>query len=105
MSWKIKRNLKNKRIRLNRIEGMVIKLVGIRPSREAPVPFNRMEPNGPNRYLKTDHDIREYLKKDRKIVSTLIVDCALSVLKRDFAFSDEELNTFHAGLQEEILAR
>lgn len=63
---------------------------------------NRIEPEGPNRYLKTDADIRSYLKKDRKIVSTIIVAAALKVLKNQFDFSSEDLELFHKEVQKEI---
>lgn len=74
-----------------------------RSTRQAPVPHNRMEPEGPTRYLKTDKDIRQYLQQDRKIVSCILVDSAITVLKRDFDFTTEQSLAFHAELQKEIL--
>lgn len=73
-----------------------------RPVREEPTPLNRMEPLGPNRYLKTDTDIREYMQKDRKIVSSILVASAEEVLKNTFQFSDEQVTLFREELQKEI---
>jgi predicted transcriptional regulator len=64
---------------------------------------NRMEPEGPSRYLKTDQDIRAYLNKDRKLVATVIMSGAIKVLQNTFKFTDEDLLLFRDELQKEIL--
>lgn len=64
---------------------------------------NRMEPEGPSRYLKTDTDIRAYLNKDRKIVATVLMASAINVLQNTFNFTDSDLLLFRDELQKEIL--
>ena len=65
-------------------------------------PMNRMEPDGPSRYLSTDTEIRKHLQKDRQIVAALIVESAMRILKTKYEFSNEELEVFHSDLEKEI---
>lgn len=71
-------------------------MIGQGTTRESQSPGNRMEPSGPNRYLITD------LQMDRKIVSSLIVDSVLSVLRSEYDFDEKEIDHFHSKLQKEI---
>lgn len=80
-------------------------MIGHKTMRESPRPNNRMEPSGPNRYLSSDSDIRKHMQLDRKIVSSMIVDSVLSVLRNDYQFNDEAIDLFHAKLKKEIESR
>lgn len=70
--------------------------------RQTPRPNNRMEPDGPVRYLKSESQIRQYLQEHSKIVSSILVDSVLTVLKNKYDFSNEKLEAFHADLKKEI---
>lgn len=67
--------------------------------------LDRPEPEGPGRYLQTANEIRAYMKRHSRIVSHILVDCAVLVLSREFNFSDEQLQAFTDELQKEISER
>lgn len=77
-------------------------MIGQKTIRESPRPNNRMEPTGPDRYLGADLDIRKQIQLDRKIVSSMIIDSVLSVLRNEYGFDEKEIDGFHAKLQKEI---
>lgn len=77
-------------------------MTGQKTIRESARADNRMEPMGPNRYLGADLDIRKQIQLDRRIVSSMLIDSVLSVLRSEFDFDDEEIDSFRANLQKEI---
>lgn len=58
---------------------------------------NRMEAKGPNR-----KSLREMLNDDRKIVAHIFMTCCITVLERDYGWTEEEVREFHDYLQAEI---
>lgn len=60
---------------------------------------DRMMQNGPNR---KKNIISKHLQQDRKIISSLLLQSVITVLKRDNKFTDEQIQTFHSNLQKEI---